>query len=251
MNRIHAPDGTPLVYDEYEPSAVETRLAVLFFHGWGPEDSAERWAGLCARLRERRVAAYALDQRGHGRSGGVPLHLTRFSQLLGDLQAFRRVVRRRRDVPQLLVGHGFGGLVVLRYLETQPGEPPLGAIVANPWLASRQPPTWWRRVALRLADLWPTLALGSGAERVTAGAAAEIGWAQRAVIRDVARIESPVLIALSADDPVADLAKARELAQRLAGEVAIVPGPELSPDAIVTFATSRLAHSSERLPKDE
>src|SRR5207249_4519809 len=66
----------------------------------------------------RRVAAYLLDQRGHGRSCGRRGYLSRFSQLLGDLQAFRRAVRLRTDRSQLLLGISFGGLVALRYLET-------------------------------------------------------------------------------------------------------------------------------------
>src|SRR5206468_11637233 len=77
---------------------------------------------------------YLLDQRGHGRSGGRPGYLSRFSQLLGDLQAFRRAVRLRTEGRQLLLGLGFGGLVTLRYLETQPSDPIAAAVVCCPWL---------------------------------------------------------------------------------------------------------------------
>jgi alpha-beta hydrolase superfamily lysophospholipase len=103
---------------------------VLVLNDWQPQpvSGAEPWAESGAQLSDAGFAAYFLDQRGHGRSGGQRGHLSRFSQLLGDLQAFRRAVRRRLDAPQVLVGHGFGGLVVLRYLETQPGEPPAAAV---------------------------------------------------------------------------------------------------------------------------
>src|SRR5216684_2964352 len=153
MPQLTAPDGTSLVYDAYElPSPVG---AVLFLTGWS--DHAGRWVPAAARLRDAGYATFVLDQRGHGRSGGRRGHLSRFSQLLGDLQAFRRAVRQRQDVPQVLVGHGFGGLVVLRYLETQPGEPPAAAVVSNPALAWRARPTVWKRLAAKFADLWPTL----------------------------------------------------------------------------------------------
>src|SRR3989454_7713471 len=71
--------------------------------------------------------------------------LSRFSQLLGDLQAFRRVVRLRTERPQLLLGTSFGGLVALRYLETQPSDPIAGAVVVSPWLGlAFRPPAWKR-----------------------------------------------------------------------------------------------------------
>ncbi|MGH7530848.1 MAG: alpha/beta hydrolase [Gemmatimonadales bacterium] len=215
MNRIHAPDGTLLVYDAYEPPGppAPAETALLLFHGWC--EAADRWHETATHLLAAGLPVYVLDQRGHGRSGGRRAHLSRFSQLLGDLQAFRRAVRRRRDVPQVLVGQGFGGLVVLRYLETQPGEPPAGAVVANPWLAPRRAPSAWKRMAARFADLWPTLRTGSGSDLMTAGARAELNWARRAVLADRARIESPLLFVLSGLDERLDTDTARSFAEGL------------------------------------
>jgi len=113
MNQINAPDGTPLVYDAYEPA--RPAVAVLFLNDWHPQPTgaADRFSAMGTQLQAAGFAAYCLDQRGHGRSGGRRGHLSRFSQLLGDLQALRRAVRRRQDIPQVLAGHGFGALVVL------------------------------------------------------------------------------------------------------------------------------------------
>lgn len=228
MNRIIAPDGTPLIYDAYEPA--QAHVAVLFLHDWYPPGLTDRWTQLGALLRNGGFAAYFLDQRGHGRSGGRRGHLSRFSQLLGDLQAFRRAVRQRQDVPQVLVGHGFGGLVVLRYLETQPGEPPAAAVVSGPWLGSRVPTPVWKRLAARLADLWPTLPTGRGSERMTAGARAELQWAQRAVLADVERIERPVLFLLGGADRMIDLDLARQLAESLGTRARLNWYPQLPHD---------------------
>jgi len=217
VNRVNAPDGTPLVYDAYEPARAT--VAVLFLHDWHPEPAglAERFAETGAQLRDAGFAAYFLDQRGHGRSGGRRGHLSRFSQLLGD---------------QVLVGHGFGGLVVLRYLETQPGEPPAAAVMANPWLASRARPAVWKRLAAKLADLWPTLPTGRGAEFMTAGARAELQWAQRAVLADYQRIERPMLFVLGGADTVTDVETARRLADGLASHATVQWYPELSHDLL-------------------
>jgi alpha-beta hydrolase superfamily lysophospholipase len=228
MNRINAPDGTPLVYDAYEPA--QASVALLFLHDWHPPGVSDRWAPIGGHLRDAGVAAYFLEQRGHGRSGGTRGHLSRFSQLLGDLQAFRRAVRRRHDVPQVLVGHGFGALVVLRYLETQPGEPPAAAAVAGPWLGPRVAAPAWKRLAAKLADLWPTLPTGRGSEYMTAGARAELQWAQRAVIADSQRIERPVLFLLGGADRVVDVEAAQRLAQSLAAHARVNWYPDLSHD---------------------
>jgi alpha-beta hydrolase superfamily lysophospholipase len=217
MNRVNAPDGTPLVFDAYEPPPDRATVAVLVLTDWHPQtgESSARWAETGARLRDAGYAAYVLDQRGHGRSGGRRGHLSRFSQLLGDLQAFRRAVRRRLDVPQVLVGHGFGALVVLRYLETQPGEPPAAAVISSPWLAPRVRPAAWKRLAAKLADLWPTMPTGSGGGYMTAGARAELHWAQRAVLADCNRIERPLLFVLGALDDVNDPAVSKTFADNL------------------------------------
>src|SRR2546429_493085 len=123
MPTLTAPDGTLLVYDMYEAAAP--RAAILALHGWA--DHAGRWRDVGERLCAVGYSTYVLDLRGHGRSGGRRGHLSRFSQLLGDLQAFRRVVRLRTDRPQLLLGTSFGGLGPLPHPETHPGNPIPGA----------------------------------------------------------------------------------------------------------------------------
>ncbi len=210
MPTLTAPDGTQLVYDAYEAAAP--RAAVLALHGWF--DHAGRWRETGEQLCAAGYSAYLLDLRGHGRSGGRPGHLSRFSQLLGDLQAFRRVVRIRTERPQVLLGISFGGLVCLRYLETQPSDPIAGAVIAGPWLGLAFRPPAWKLIGGRiLADLWPTLPIPARLDPhtlsrdpavnqayaedaavhavMTPGAWREIQWAQRAVVADGYRIESP------------------------------------------------------------
>src|SRR3989440_6915229 len=216
MPTLTAPDGTLLVYDMYEAAAP--RAAILALHGWA--DHAGRWRDVGERLCAAGYSTYVLDLRGHGRSGGRRGHLSRFSQLLGDLQAFRRVVRLRTDRPQLLLGTSFGGLAALRYLETQPSDPIAGAVVVSPWLGlAFRPPAWKMVVGRVVADLWPTLPVPARLEAdtlsrdpvvndayaadpavhglMTPGAWGEIQWAQRTMPAGGYRIEYPVLVVLA------------------------------------------------------
>ncbi len=246
MPALTAPDGTQLVYDMQEAAAP--RAAVLVLPGWF--DHAGRWREVGERLRDAGFSTYLLDLRGHGRSGARRGHLSRFSQLLGDLQAFRRVVRMRSDRPQVLLGLSFGGLVALRYLETQPSDPLAAAVVCSPWLGlAFAPPRWKLLLARVLADLWPTAALpasvdpehlsrdpatnrayteDAGVQHVTTpGAWREIQWAQRAVAADRQRIESPLLFLLAGEDRVVDAHLARAFADGLKSVVQVRWYPEM------------------------
>ena len=246
MPTLAAPDGTQLVYDAYEPP--RPRAAVLVLHGWA--DHAGRWREVGERLRDAGLATYLLDQRGHGRSGGRPGYLSRFSQLLGDLQAFRRAVRLRTDGRQLLLGLGFGGLVALRYLETQPSDAIAAAVVCCPWLGPAFKAPAWTRVAGRvLQDLWPTLSIPlrldpeqlsrdpavnkaysedpAVYEVISPGAWREIRWAQGAVVADAQRIESPLLFLLAGEDRVVDAHLGRAFADGLTGAAEVRWYPEM------------------------
>ncbi|HEY6060572.1 MAG TPA: lysophospholipase [Gemmatimonadales bacterium] len=243
MPELRAPDGRSLAYDVYEPSGgAAPRAAILWVGGWS--DHRTRWRAPAERLRDAGYAVYVLDQRGQGDSGGVRGHLSRFSQLLGDLQAFRRMVRQRGDLPHVLLGHSFGGLVVLRYLETQPSDAVAGAVLSAPWLATALPVALWKHVAAKvLADLWPTARFKTGLDSaalardpavaleydadvavhriMTPGAWREIQWAQRVVVADAARIEAPLLFLLGGEDRIVNAPVTRALAERMRGRQAV------------------------------
>ena len=93
MPSFAAPDGATLAYEVHEP-ARPPRAAILLVQDWS--DHGGRYAAFGESMAREGFATYAADVRGHGRSGGRRGHLTRFSQLLGDLQAFRRS-RPRQD----------------------------------------------------------------------------------------------------------------------------------------------------------
>lgn len=89
------------------------RMLVVLSHGLGEHLGRYEW--LAGRLVESGYAAYAIDHRGHGLSGGAArANIDRFDYLVSDLGTFLgRAQRQHPGVPTVLFGHSMGGLVAL------------------------------------------------------------------------------------------------------------------------------------------
>jgi len=229
-----APDGARLALRRAEP-AGPPRAVVLLLHGFG--DHSGRYAHVGEWAVSQGYAVWALDQRGHGRSPGPRGHITRFAQFLADVAALRRRAAAELPVPQVLLGHSFGGLVALRYLETAP-QGLAAAVVTSPFVdVAMRPPAWKLGLARVLADLAPGFGMSTGLDaanlstdpavgqaakndplyhsRMTPGAWREIVAAQSAVVAECGRIATPLLMLLAGDDRIASRRAAEDLARSL------------------------------------
>ena len=233
-----APDGARLALRRIVPTDPP-RALVLLFHGFG--DHSGRYAHVAEWLAGRGYAVWALDQRGHGRSPGPRGHISRFAQFLGDVAALRKRAAGEVAAPQVLLGHSFGGLVVLRYLETAP-QGLAGAVVTSPFIdVAMKAPAWKLAVAKLLAGPLPGLGMSTGLEpdllstdpaigraaaadplyheRMTPAAWREIQAAQVAVVAEADRIAVPLLFLLAGDDRIV----ARPAAEALARALPVAP----------------------------
>jgi alpha-beta hydrolase superfamily lysophospholipase len=83
---------------------------IVIAHGLG--EHGGRYATLATELAGRGYAVYALDHRGHGRSGGPRANIGRFAYLVSDFSAFvGRCARQHLDTPLYVLGHSMGGAV--------------------------------------------------------------------------------------------------------------------------------------------
>jgi alpha-beta hydrolase superfamily lysophospholipase len=118
--------GDHLFSREWLPPDPERVL--LLVHGLA--EHSGRYEHVGAWFAERACAVHAYDQRGHGKSAGVPGHLRRFSDYLDDLEAvLRRVRERHPELPVFLVGHSMGGLVVTTFARER--RPEVAGIVTS------------------------------------------------------------------------------------------------------------------------
>ena len=235
-----AADGARLALRR-EAARGERRAALVLVHGFG--DHSGRYAHVADWLAGRGIAVFALDQRGHGRSPGPRGHVARFAQYLSDIVALRRLVAAETPGPQLLLGHSFGGLVVLRFLETAPAGL-AGAAVTSPLVDVSMPvPRWKMLLGRALADLAPALPFRMGVEYghlstdpaieaqvendplhhdvMSPRAYFESLQARRALCAESGRIAVPVFFGLAGDDRIASLPAARAFALGLVADVTL------------------------------
>lgn len=96
------------------PSGGEPRAAVVISHGGG--EHSGRYAHVASALNEAGYAVWALDHRGHGRSGGERMRFGSVAPLAADLR--RLVAIAAEAVPgrkPFLLAHSMGAAVALDY----------------------------------------------------------------------------------------------------------------------------------------
>jgi len=115
------------------------RAVIVISHGLA--EHCGRYAELAGRLVEEGFAVYALDHRGHGRSGGPRANIERFDYVVSDLGTFvGRAQREHPGAPVILLGHSMGGAIALGCALKY--ENALRALVLSaPTLAVAQPPS--------------------------------------------------------------------------------------------------------------
>lgn len=119
------PEGTP-------------RDVIAIAHGYA--EHGGRYGNLVERLVPLGYALYALDHRGHGRSGGKRALVDRMAWVIEDFHVFVGEVRNRHAGQRVkLLGHSMGGNVVFGYALRWP-EDLSGLVLSGPLIGGSVPP---------------------------------------------------------------------------------------------------------------
>jgi acylglycerol lipase len=120
------------------------RAVIVISHGLG--EHGGRYADLAIRLVDKDFAVYALDHRGHGRSGGSRANIERFDYVVSDLGSFLgRAQRQHPGAPVILIGHSMGGAIALGCALKY--ENAIRALVLSaPAIAVSEPPSMLKRL---------------------------------------------------------------------------------------------------------
>ena len=90
------------------------RAAVAIVHGFKAHSGLYDWAA--EQFNARGIAVYAMDLRGHGRSGGPRLFVEKMADYVADVHRFVALVHAREPkVPVFLLAHSAGGVISSMY----------------------------------------------------------------------------------------------------------------------------------------
>jgi alpha-beta hydrolase superfamily lysophospholipase len=221
------PEGTP-------------KGVVLVTHGYA--EHCGRYHEVAHVIVNAGWAALAYDVRGHGKSPGARGYIDRFTTYLDDFVAMQAAARELAAVPapMILLGHSHGSLITLRALADDRPPQVAAAIVSSPFLALKLKVPGYQRVLARVAStIAPKLSQPNAlrvedltqdkqkqAERIadklcfdiaTSRWFTEASAAQDYVFANAARIKLPTTWLVGHDDPIADPARSKAVASKIAG----------------------------------
>jgi alpha-beta hydrolase superfamily lysophospholipase len=112
--------GVRIVYDVWTPNADPTGVVILA-HGYA--EHARRYDHVAQRFGEAGLITYALDHRGHGRSGGKRVYLKDISEYTGDFHHLVGIATAAHpELKRVVLGHSMGGGIVFAYGVEHPDD---------------------------------------------------------------------------------------------------------------------------------
>jgi len=125
--------GVRVVYDVWNPE-IEPRGVVILAHGYG--EHARRYDHVAQRFAAAGLITYALDHRGHGRTGGKRVRVRHMSEFVADFRSLvATATAEHPGLTRIVLGHSMGGGIVLAYGAQYPSEYDL-MVLSGPAIAA-------------------------------------------------------------------------------------------------------------------
>jgi len=126
--------GVRIVYDVWTPETAP-RAVVVLSHGLG--EHARRYDHVARRFGADGLVTYALDHRGHGRSGGKRVLCKDISEYTGDFGTLVGIAGREYPgCKRIVLGHSMGGGIVFAYGVEHPDDYDL-MVLSGPAVAAQ------------------------------------------------------------------------------------------------------------------
>jgi alpha-beta hydrolase superfamily lysophospholipase len=145
-------DGLDLYLRRWQAEAPHQWTFVIV-HGLG--EHGGRYQHLAAWFTPLGATVYAMDHRGHGRSGGQRGHAPSLKALLDDVDLVVQRARGESGGPLVMIGHSFGGLLALAYALDRPGKLDKAVFSAPALIPKVKVPAWKQALASVLPRIAP------------------------------------------------------------------------------------------------
>ena len=146
-------DGLDLFLRRWETEGIPHQWTFVLVHGLG--EHSGRYQHLAEWFTPRGATVYAMDLRGHGRSGGQRGHAPSLNALLDDIDLVVKRARTESGGPLVLIGHSFGGLLAITYALDRPDGIDKAVFSAPALVARVKVPAWKQALARVLPRIAP------------------------------------------------------------------------------------------------
>lgn len=116
---IESNDGVQLFVRKYFSLESEKTPTLLIIHGMS--EHGGRYEHVARHFVDQGWNVIVPDVRGHGKSGGIPTHVSHFRQYCKDVDVISQFFELKPEQTALL-GHSMGGLISIRYCQSYPNQ---------------------------------------------------------------------------------------------------------------------------------
>jgi alpha-beta hydrolase superfamily lysophospholipase len=136
--------GVRIYWQSWLPEG-ESRAQIVLVHGASEHSGRYEWTA--SQLVAAGYAVYALDHRGHGKSGGPRALIDRMDNALADVGTLIEIAARERpgNGRPLLFGHSMGGCIALAFATRRQDE--IDALILSAPLAALEAASPAQRIA--------------------------------------------------------------------------------------------------------
>jgi alpha-beta hydrolase superfamily lysophospholipase len=239
--------GVRIVYDVWTPD-IAPRAVVVLSHGFG--EHARRYDHVAQRFGRDGLVTYALDHRGHGRSGGKRVLVKHISEYTGDFDTLVGIATKEHPgLQRIVLGHSMGGGIVFAYGVERPDAYDL-MVLSGPAVAAQAAVSPLLVLAAKtlgaVAPGLPVQQLDAGAVsrdpavvaaynsdplvyhgKVPAGIARALVLVGETMPQRAAALTAPLLVVHGSEDRLIDVGGSRQLVEAVGSsdvELKIYPG---------------------------
>ena len=158
-------DGLDIFGQYWQPDTTPKAL-ICIVHGMG--EHSGRYPHFVEYFVPKGYAVFALDHRGHGKSGGQRGHMPNYESMMTDMDKFLAEANALfPDATKFMYGHSMGGNVAANYAIRR--KPKIkGLLLSSPYFRlAFNPPAWKVSVGKLMAGIIPSLSQPTGLDAST------------------------------------------------------------------------------------